>query len=107
MAEFCFGMIMDIAFNLAPVSLVVSYLLAPGADREKAAQQLDLGEGVLKLCDESFSLLFRGLSKGDIPGNVDTADYFTCSIGQGGGGHHKPSSQISLFDLDHMGVSIL
>src|SRR4051794_21464363 len=56
MRELGVGAIPDVNLDLCPVAMVVTDLLAVGADREQAAQQLHLGEGCLQLAKQCLTL---------------------------------------------------
>lgn len=68
MAEFRFGVLLDIALYLVPVSLIITYFLAEGANRQKTAKLLDLGEHLFELGYQNL-LLALGFNP---LGNIET-----------------------------------
>src|SRR6266516_690661 len=59
-------MLLDVNLDLTPVPVVIANLLAPGANRQQAAQRLDLGQSILQLGDQHFALSLRLLSLGNV-----------------------------------------
>ena len=47
-------MALDVDLNLPPIALVVTDLLAAGADGQQTAQGLDLGQGVFQFGDQEL-----------------------------------------------------
>src|SRR5437867_9910208 len=75
-------MLLDVNFDLIPVPAVIANLLAPGANRQQAAQRLDLGQSFLQLRDQHFALSLRLLSLGDVA--EVCREYRLALLGDGG-----------------------
>ena len=58
-AEVGLGVVRDVGLHLLPVTLIIPDSFAGSAHREHAAQGLDLGQRILKLGDQPFTLFLR------------------------------------------------
>src|SRR5271157_1667648 len=63
------GVALQVGFNLYPVSIIISYILAAGADREQSSQCSYIVERVFQLLYQSFLFsyiveAFHGISYG-------------------------------------------
>ncbi len=58
MAELRSGMLMDIGFNLLPVTFVIAYLLAMRAYGKQASECSNAGQRLLELGNKFLSFLF-------------------------------------------------
>ena len=70
-AEFSVRVISNTGFNLIPITLVIPYLFARGADGENTLQCFYFGKGLLYLNNQFLPLLFDRFLLGD----VDTGAY--------------------------------
>ncbi|MEJ5348925.1 MAG: hypothetical protein WHS46_09580 [Desulfosoma sp.] len=60
------AMLLKIAFQLLPITLVVPYFFAGATDGKKPAQRFYLGKRFLKFLDQLFPLLLQAFQEGDV-----------------------------------------
>lgn len=80
MAEFRFGVVSDVGFDLTPVPLVVPDFLAVGANGQESAQKFDLLKGCLQFFDEELFFVFQFFSVGNVLKKFYYPDYFAVVV---------------------------